>query len=203
MRRIAVMMHQRLRVDVTSAASRRRFFLSRAARLNTRGAGSDMHALMEMPRTKIGVSCLVEMTFGDVPALLIGAHAAAVYAPERFTKDVDYFVAPDRYEDARACLIAGEWKQTRTLIFPNAGLGLHESSWIPRGGGAEVDLITSKQPWAHEAFAAPTMHSANGDRVISLAYLVLMKLDSARAIDQADLSRILGRVSPEALEDII
>jgi hypothetical protein len=196
-------MHERFRVDVTSAASRRRFFLSRAARLNTRGTGSDMRVLMEMPRTKIGAERVVEAIFGDVPVFLIGAHAAAAYAPERSTNDVDYFVAADHYEDAQARLHAGGWKQTRTLTFMNAVLGLHGSAWAPHDAGLEIDLITSDQPWVQEAFGAPVARNANGDRVIPLAYLVLMKLDSARAIDQADLSRMLGRVSPQTLEGII
>jgi hypothetical protein len=74
---------------------------------------------------------------------------------------------------------------------------------VPREGGQEIDLITSEQPWAREAFAVPVSRDANGQRVIPLAYLVLMKLDSSRAIDQADLSRILGRLSSERVEDVI
>lgn len=146
---------------------------------------------------------MVEAIFGDVPVFLVGAFAAAAYAPERYTKDVDYFVAAERYEDAQARLRAGEWSKTRTLAFPNAALGLHGSAWTPRGGGQEIDLITSGQPWAREAFAVPASRDANGRRVIPLAYLVLMKLDSSRAIDQADLSRMLGRLSAEQVEDVI
>jgi hypothetical protein len=196
-------MHPRSQIDVSSAAARRRFFLDRALRLNTRGSGSDMGRLMEMPRTTNGVDRMVEAIFGDVPVFLVGAFAAAAYAPERYTKDVEYFVAAGRYEDAQARLRAGEWKQTRTLTFPNAALGLHGSAWIPRGGGQEIDLITSEQPWAREAFASAVVRDANGERVIPLAYLVLMKLDSSRAIDQADLARVLGRLSPEHVEDVI
>ena len=70
-------------------------------------------------------------------------------------------------------------------------------------GGQEIDLITSEQAWAGEAFAAPLARDPNGERAIPLAYLVLMKLDSARAIDQADLARVLGRLAPEQVEDVI
>lgn len=196
-------MHERVGIDVSSAASRRRFFLSRARRLNTRGAGSDLGRLMEMPRTTNGAERVAEPVFGDVPVFLVGAFAAAVYAPERYTKDVDYFVAADRYEDAQARLRSQAWKKTRTLTFPNAALGLYGSAWTPRDGGQEIDLITSDQAWVSAAFSAPISCDANGQRVIPLAYLVLMKLDSARAIDQADLARVLGRLSVAQVQDVI
>ncbi len=196
-------MYPRPQIDVSSAAARRRFFLGRALRLNTRGSGSDMSRLMELPRTANGAGRVVEAIFGDVPVFLVGAFAAAAYAPERYTKDVGYFVAAEHYEDARSRLRAGEWKMTRALAFPNAALGLHGSAWAPRDGGQEIDLITSAQAWAREAFAVPASRDANGEHVIPLAYLVLMELDSSRAIDQADLARMLGRLSSERVEDVI
>ena len=162
-----------------------------------------MQHLMEMARTPNGVARVIEPIFGDIPVFLVGAFAAAAYAPERYTKDVDYFVTADRYGDTQARLRAADWKQTRTLAFPNAALGLFGSAWTPNAGGPEIDLITSEQAWAREAFAAPVSRDTNGERVIPLAYLVLMKLDSARGIDQADLGRILGRLSAEQVEDVI
>lgn len=162
-----------------------------------------MRRLMEVPRSTNGDHRVLESIFGDVPVFLIGAFAAAVYAPERYTKDVDYFVTAERYDDAQDCLRSRGWKVARTLVFPNAGLGLRGTVWTPRGGGQEIDLITSEQGWAAEAFAAPVSRTANGERVIPLAYLVLMKLDSARAIDQADLARILGRLSANELDVVI
>jgi hypothetical protein len=80
----------------------------------------------------------------------------------RCEKDVDYFVAAEHYDEAQARLRAGEWKKTGTLTFPNAALGLHGSVWTPRDGGREIDLITSEQPWAREAFSAPISRAANG-----------------------------------------
>lgn len=195
-------MHSRIPIDVSSAAARRRFFLSRAARLNTRGAGSDMRLLMTLRRTPNGAR-VPETIFGDLPVFLVGALAAAVYAPERSTSDVDYFVTADRYDDARACLREAGWRETRTLTFPNAALGLYGSAWTPSGEGREIDLLTSAQAWVRDAFSAPPSRAANGERVIPLPYLVLMKLDSARAIDQADLARILGRLSSESLDEVI
>ncbi|HTW82843.1 MAG TPA: hypothetical protein VMD91_02105 [Candidatus Sulfotelmatobacter sp.] len=47
------------------------------------------------------------------------------------------------------------------------------------------------------------MRDRNGERVIPLAYLVLMKLDSARAVDQGDLTRTLGRLDAEQVDAIV
>jgi hypothetical protein len=152
----------RSQIDVSSAAARRRFFLSRARRLNARGAGSEMRLLMAMPRTANGIVRIVEAIFGDIPVFLVGAFAAAAYAPERYSNDIGYFVAAQRYDGAQARLLASDWKKTRTLMFPNAGLGLYGSAWAPPASGQEIDLITSEQAWAREAFAAPVSYAVNG-----------------------------------------
>jgi hypothetical protein len=67
--------------------------------------------------------------------------------------------------------------------------------------GVEVDIMSSEQGWVTKALASPHYDQA-GLRVIPLAYLVLMKLDAARAIDQGDLSRMLGRVDEKQLDAI-
>ena len=43
----------------------------------------------------------------------------------------------------------------------------------------------------------------NGARVLPLPYLMLMKLDSARGVDQGDLTRILGRLDDAEVERVI
>jgi len=191
------------KIDVTSAAARRRFYLDRAMRRQTRGSGSDLRFLLTLPRTPNGISLLVEQTFGTIPALLVGAHAVAAYAAERMTKDVDYFVAGEQYAQAEERLRDGGWTKLRDLHFPNAKLGLHGSAWRPHAGGIEIDLITSEQEWVRAAFAAPITRDKNGERVIPLEFLVLMKLDSARANDQGDINRILGRLTPERVEEVV
>jgi hypothetical protein len=196
-------MDSKAKLDVSSAAVRRRFYLDRAMRKNTRGSGSDIRYLMTLPRRPNGVALMIERALGSLPAFLVGAHAAAAYAPERMTKDVDYFVAAEHYAEAQASLRKNSWTKLRDLHFPNAKLGLHGSAWRPDSGGMEVDLITSDQPWVQAAFAAPVARDKNGERVIPLEFLVLMKLDSARANDQSDINRILGLLTPERVEDVV
>ncbi len=70
-------MERRPSIDVASAAARRRFFIDRARRKNTRGSGSDMAVLEELDGTLRGVDCKMEQVFGRVPVVLSGAYAAA------------------------------------------------------------------------------------------------------------------------------
>ncbi len=99
------------------------------------------------------------------------------------TVEIDYFTVGERFAQAEAHLAAGGWKRLRTLIFPNARLGLFGSAWRPAERGREIDLIASDAPWASAAFAAPMSYDRNGRRVIPLPFLALMKLDSARGVD--------------------
>ncbi|MGD1065504.1 MAG: hypothetical protein ABR975_01665 [Vulcanimicrobiaceae bacterium] len=193
--------HARTRIDVTSAAARRRWYLERAFRKATRGSGSDLWFLLELAPSH-GVD-MIESVFGDASAMLISARAVAAYAPERFTKDVDFLVPYDFFAEEEERLRAAGWERLRSLVFPNAALGLIGSAWHNAARTTEIDVITSPQAWVREAFETAVARDRSGHRVIPLAYLVLMKLDSARAIDQADLSRTLGRLDAEQVEAIV
>lgn len=185
----------RPRLDPSSAASRRRFFIERAFRMRTRGSGSDLTRLLAQP-----LKNPVDMAVLDgIPAMLIGAHAAAAYAPARMTADVDIVVPAEHYAEAEAKMRADGWENVNELIFHGSRLGLRGGAWA-KPGIEEKDLMTSEQPWLREAFAHEAVLRSDGLRVIPRDFLILMKLDSARGIDQGDLNRILGRMSPEEVE---
>ncbi len=78
--------------DLTTA-SRRRFFIDRVRRRGSRGAGSNLQALMDLPGSLHERDHLemIEEIFRGQPVCFISAHAAAAYAPERMTNDVDWF----------------------------------------------------------------------------------------------------------------
>lgn len=146
---------------------------------------------------------MVDKLFDGVPIFLIGAHAAAAYAPERMTQDVDYFTSGRYLPDASARLIDAGFCKRSDLTFATSRLGLYESAWRSSDGAIELDLIASDEPWAIAAFAAPISRNGSGERVIPLAFLVLMKLDAARSVDQGDLSRILGRLSQAEVDGVV
>lgn len=181
-----------------SAADRRRFFIERALRLQSRGTGSNMDRLMAGPVQNVKDMPLLE----GLPVMLIGAHAAAAYAPPRNTADVDFIVSFDRYAEAEARMLAGGWEKTNDLVFPNSRLGLVRGAWA-KPGAEEKDIMTSGQDWLKEAFSAPVVLRKDGKRVIPRDYLILMKMDSARGHDTGDLTRILGRMDDFEVEKTI
>jgi hypothetical protein len=185
-------------LDFRRARDRRRFYLERGLRKQKPGGGSALKVLMARPRERLAVS--VRDLFGDVPVMAVGAVAAPAYAPERTTAALDIIVELDRFVEASANLRAAGWAKRNDLVFPNASLGLRGETW--KKDASLIDLITTDQPWGHEAFAAEAAFDPTGLRVIPLAYLVLMKLDSARGIDQGDLTRMLGRLTDEEIDGV-
>jgi hypothetical protein len=153
---------------------------------------------MSLPRKEAAVK--PESLFGDVPAVVVGGVAARAYAPERQTKDIDFLVDRERLSEAIECLRRQGWRKKLNLVFPNAALGLHGEAW--EKDGLLIDVIATDQQWGREALRDPT-YDQTGLRVIPLAYLVLMKLDSARGVDQGDLTRMLGRLDDREVDSIV
>jgi hypothetical protein len=110
--------------------------------------------------------------------------------PERTTVDIDILIVPEAFSLAGERLATGGWKaEADPLLFPDSRLGLiGRRFWKD---GAPVDVITSDQAWVGEA-TAQALPGGDGLRVVPLAYLVLMKLDASRGVDQGDLTRMLG-----------
>ncbi|HVS45441.1 MAG TPA: hypothetical protein VMS32_02130 [Verrucomicrobiae bacterium] len=185
-------------LDVTQAKNRRRFYLERGLRKQPIGAGSDLVFLMALPRTKLPMK--PEELFGDLPAMIVGGVATRAYAPERVTKDIDLMVEHDRFVEAIQRLRVERFEKKNDLFFPNASLGLYGESWTKEN--LEIDILSSPQEWCKLAFRI-RVDDQTGARVIPLPYLVLMKFDSARGIDQGDLTRMLGPLDDEKIEQII
>ncbi len=159
--------------------------------------------LESQQRTLHGVDRLEDL-FEGIAVCLVGAHAVNAFAPERTTQDIDYFTLPETYDEASDRLrAAGFVKRATDLAFFQSQLALFGASWSHPQTNAKIDLRSSNAPWAVAAFAAPPAVNTAGDRVIPIAFLVLMKLDAARSQDQADIARILGRLSSAEVENVI
>ena len=184
--------------DVTKAKNRRQFYLERGLRKRPIGAGSDIRFLVALPRTPLAIE--PESVFEGVPFIVVGDVATRAYAPERATKDIDFMVVHDRFAGGVRQLRKHGFVKHKDLFFPNSSLGLYGEAWAK--GGLEVDIISSPQEWCEQAFCG-RVEDQTGLRVIPLSYLVLMKFDSARGIDQADLTRMLGPLDEENIERII
>jgi len=66
----------------------------------------------------------------------------------------------------------------------------------------KLDVLALDEPWVPDAVGNPN-RSPTGLPVISLPYLVLMKLASSRTIDLGDLSRMLGLADEPTRQQVI
>lgn len=189
-------------MNFSLARDRRRFFIERGLRKRAGGGGrgSALASLMALPRTELSVN-LAEL-LGNVSFCVIGDVATRAYMPERATKDIDVLVSADDFDDAEQRLREAGYTAVAKhddLFFANSMLGLFGRVW--QKADTRFDLISSRQEWVHEALALEA-YDQTGLRVIALPYLVLMKLDASRGQDQADVERMLGRLSDDELSRI-
>ncbi|HYW53882.1 MAG TPA: hypothetical protein VE826_07930 [Dongiaceae bacterium] len=153
---------------------------------------------MNAEREKLSVD--MESLFGDIPAAVVGGVATRAYSPERKTHDVDVLVDHARYGEALHRLERLGWGKIRDLFFTAGLLGLYGSAWVK--DGQKLDVLATDQPWAGEALSEKS-YDQTGLRVIALPYLVMMKIDSARGIDQGDLTRMLGLLDDAGVECVV
>lgn len=126
---------------------------------------------------------------------IAGAVAASHYMPPRATEDFAIVVDDEQIETARERLVAGECAVEAPLSV--GGYALRSPS------GELVDIIPGDRSWFAEAAAAAANNPDHRDApVLTLPYLVLMKMIAARSTDIPDLGRMLGLATDAALEDV-
>ncbi len=134
---------------------------------------------------------------GAIRYVIVGGLATALYMPERMTLDTDLLILS---ED----LAAAETRLGKSGCERMGGLAIGGSSWrLP--GGRNLDLLALKQPWVEAAMDA-SVRDADGHPFVSLPFLVLMKLESGRLQDLADIGRMLGCADENqvsAVQDVI
>ncbi len=67
--------------------------------------------------------------------------------------------------------------------------------------GIEVDVLFSDDTWLQDALRQPVLDPA-GYPVISLPYLILLKMGAQRTQDWADVSRMLGLATDAELDAV-
>jgi hypothetical protein len=119
----------------------------------------------------------------DLPYVIVGGVATRLYMPERMTDDLDILIHRSQAERVYARLVE---KQATAI----GDLSIGKTSWqLP--DTTVLDIIVSDLAWVTEALLHPKT-SPDGQRVIDLPYLVLMKLAASRTTDLSDVSRMLG-----------
>ena len=178
----------------------RRAMLDFAARRQRPGSGSMLHELMRGKRPMMewwGTAARLLQEKG-IPIAVTGAVAANAYMPPRQTGDLDLALPIVDLAKAGQALAAGGWNFL-------GNLGLYEdlagTAW--KRGDDELDLIGLPGAWGRPAVSAAQRNRlVGGLPTLTLPFVVVMKLISARPQDSADISRMLGPASDEALNAV-
>ena len=167
-------------LNLHDPAARRRFYIQMAKKRIRPGSGSGPETLWA--RTwRCPVFDLRTIT--TVPFVIIGGVATRLYAPERVTDDLDVLI-----EAKNADALAADIEHA-------GGSSYCELNGMP------LDVWEEDAWWAAEAIAN-SASAPNGLPVISLPYLVLMKMRASRGIDIGDLTRVLGAADDTALTEV-
>jgi hypothetical protein len=147
---------------------------------------------------------------GEIPWATVGGVATRHYAPERATVDLDALV-----ERGMAPMVRERLQRSGFRYIGELSVG--GSTWAAPDG-ATVDVLESAEPWVGGAVEqAQQNRDLQGLPVLPLPYFILMKLRSGRTMDLGDITRMLGlagdadlaavrevigRLQPDALEDV-
>lgn len=172
-------------------ADRRKRFLDLVHRLVRPGSGSTVEFLNQ--RTWSHPVTDLNAIIQRVPFVVVGGVATRLYMPERMTLDVDILI---RAEDS--VLVYGELQQSGHQRTGDLSIG--GSQWQLLDGTC-LDILEGTDDWVVKALAEPN-YGPDGLPVITLPYLVLMKLLAGRSQDLADISRMLGGALEEELDSI-
>ncbi|MEK7821622.1 MAG: hypothetical protein AAB260_01120 [Planctomycetota bacterium] len=127
-----------------------------------------------------------------IPWAVIDAVATRLYMPERVTRDLDIVIRREDAEAVRSRLKGASFRYQCELL---AG----GSSWLSPDN-VPVDVLERPEAWYTQGILeAQQNRDPQGLPVLPLPYLVLMKFQSGRLQDIADVARMLGQASNEAL----
>jgi hypothetical protein len=128
-----------------------------------------------------------------IPWAIVGTVATRAYMPERMTQGLDILVRQeDGFSVVERLKVAG-YTLLSKLAVPGCLLRSTEA--------VEVKVLFGDQPWLVVALEQLERDPA-GYPVLSLPYLVLMKLLAPRIKDWADIPRMLGLASDAQLEQV-
>lgn len=128
---------------------------------------------------------MVQLDFATlpVPVVIVGGIATALYMPQRVTYDLDLLVHADDLAALGEALMRQGFRRDSVL-------SIGGESWLGPDGGV-LDVIAWAEPWVRQAVAEP-VYSPEGQPVIGLPWLVLMKLRAARLRDTDDVARMVA-----------
>lgn len=181
--------------SLSSVAARRAAYLQIMRRRIRPGRGSSLELLRS--RERIPMPDLSSLLRG-ARHVIVGGTATSLYMPARTTKDVDILVTASDAPSVEESLRRAGATSLGPLTIDNP-LRIEGNSWR-LADGSDLDVLRSAQSWVGDALEHPS-HDVAGSPIISLPYLVLMKLASGRGVDMGDLSRMLGSTDEGTLDE--
>jgi len=173
------------------ALQHRKRLIDLAVRRVQPGTGSHLDFLRDRTLTRPVYD--IKSILGASYFVIVGATATRLYMPERMTLDLDILVLAKS-------TAAVEQELDRSGCRREGILAIGGSTWrLP--DGTYLDVLTSDERWAEDAILHPRV-GGDGLPYIDLPYLILMKLQSSRAQDIADISRMLGLADDETLDKV-
>jgi hypothetical protein len=173
------------------SAQKRRFFLTLVRKRVRSGSGSGS-AFLHQRTWSYPVNDL-NLVLKQAPFVIIGGVATRMYMPERMTLDLDILI---KTEDSE--LIYQDLKSAGAKKIGN--LSIAGSQWL-LSDHTPLDVLEGEDEWVKDAIAQPN-YSPDSLPIISLPYLILMKLSASRTQDLADVSRMLGLAEEKELTKI-
>jgi hypothetical protein len=170
---------------------KRHFVINMLKRRVRPGTGSSQEFLQR--RTAMNPWPDLRPILKGIKWVIVGGVATRAYMPERMTKDLDVLIHQNDQETALSRLKQAGYQILEPLAIPGFALTAPD--------GAEVDLLLGNEAWLKEALNEPFLDAA-GYPVISLPYLILLKMGAQRTQDWADVSRMLGLASDEDLDQV-
>ena len=167
----------------------RRQLLAMAQRRAGPGSGSLIDRVMERNTPYDAGALLPDL--GTVPFAVVGGLATSCYMPPRMTLDTDILISPEHSIAVEARLVQVGCKKLGEL-------SIGGSSWRMVGGRV-LDVIALDHEWVHEAIDSVPRGQGEAP-FIALPFLVLMKLESGRLQDLADISRMMGCAGDDAIQ---
>lgn len=148
---------------------------------------------LEVLRSRTWNNPIAEITsfIKKTPFVIVGGVATRLYMVERRTQNLDILVLTEDAENVERELINVTAKKLGKLTFGGGRWELPDSSVL--------NVIESGDPWARYAVCSPNPDFTRYP-IISLPYLVLMKLQASRGKDLADISRMLGGADNRTLQ---
>jgi hypothetical protein len=164
------------------------------ARRHQRAGSGSAPAFLRRRTTQMKWTDLTPV-LAPIPWAVVGAAATRLYMPERLTQDLDVAVQAEDAPQARKRFTAAGFVQ-------RGELSIGGSTWSAPDG-LTIDVIEGHEPWWPDALSeAQANRDAQGLPILPLRYLVLMKFQSGRVQDIADITRMLGQADEARLDAV-